>query len=81
MLPPDGTELSPAEIVERYPHMKERMADFEEGSEAYVLLEQMPEDANFLIQNGRKHQQGEAGVPPGAGGRLGEKMHQLWGRG
>ena len=56
MLPFDGTELGPAEIVERYPHMKERMAHFEEGSEAYVLLEQMPEDANFLIQNGRENQ-------------------------
>ena len=56
MLPFDGTELSPTEIVDRYPHMKEHMADFEEGFEAYVLLEQMPEQADFLIQSGRENQ-------------------------
>jgi len=56
MLPFDGTELSPAEIVERYPHMKERIAHFEEGTEAYVLLKQMPEHADFLIQSGRVNQ-------------------------
>ncbi len=56
MLPSDGTMLSPAEIVERYPHMKERIADFEEGFETYVLLEQMPEQPDCLIQSGRENQ-------------------------
>ena len=52
----DGTRLSLAEIVERYPHMKERVADFEEGFETYVLLEQMPEQPDCLIQSGRENQ-------------------------
>ena len=56
MLPFDGTRLSLAEIVERYPHMKERVADFEEGFETYVLLEQMPEQPDCLIQSGRENQ-------------------------
>ncbi len=56
MLPFDGTRLSLSEIVERYPHMKERVADFEEGFETYVLLEQMPEQPDCLIQSGRENQ-------------------------
>jgi hypothetical protein len=56
MLPLNEIELDATEIVERYPHMKERMADFEEGYEDYVLLEQMPEHAGLLIQNGRENQ-------------------------
>ena len=51
MLPFDGTELSPEEIVERYPHMKERMADFEEGYDRYVLLEQMPDCQECLKED------------------------------
>jgi len=46
-----GIELSPEEIVERYPHMKERMADFEEGYDRYVLLEQMPDCQECLKED------------------------------
>jgi hypothetical protein len=56
MLPFDGTELSPTEIVERYPHMKERIDNLEEGFEAYVLLKEMPEQPDCLIQIGRTQQ-------------------------
>ena len=56
MFPFDGIELNTAEIVERYPHMKERIANFEEGFESYVLLEQIPEQPDCLIQSGRENQ-------------------------